>query len=64
MKCRRSKTSRGARLRELAAAKLRQANLAANAAELRSAASTSAPGPATAAASELRIDGPTQGAIT
>jgi cytoskeletal protein CcmA (bactofilin family) len=45
MKCRRSKTSRGARLRELAAAKPRKVH---------------APAPA----SELRIDGLTQGAIT
>jgi cytoskeletal protein CcmA (bactofilin family) len=64
MKCRRSKTSRGARLRELAAAKLRKPTADAIAAKLRSADRTRAPAPATAAASELRIDGPTQGAIT
>jgi cytoskeletal protein CcmA (bactofilin family) len=63
MKCRRSKTSRGARLRELAAAKLRTPTADANAVKLRSADRARAPGPTTAAASELRIDGPTQGAI-
>ena len=50
MKCRRSKTSRGARLRELAAAKLRKA-------------AQHPEGHAPATASELRIDGPTHGAI-
>ena len=61
MKCRRSKTSRGARLRELAAAKLRKPTADANAA-IASAEPRAWPAPAPA--SELRIDGPTQGAIS
>jgi len=65
MKCRRSKTSRGARLRELAAAKLRKAASATkrhvDAASGREPAGT-AHAPATTA--ELRIDGATQGAIS
>ena len=62
MKCRRSKTSRGARLRAIAAAKLRKAprrRCLAEPARMR-AASLGCP-PHTV--SELRIDGPTQGAI-
>jgi len=65
MKCRRSKTSRGARLRELAAAKLRKTASAtkrhADAASGREPAGTAH---APANASELRIDGATHGAIT
>jgi cytoskeletal protein CcmA (bactofilin family) len=56
MKCRRSKTSPGARLRELAATKLHKTN----AATPRHADSASGREPA---ASELRIDGATHGAI-
>lgn len=70
MKCRRSKTSRGARLRELAVAKLHKGT--ATASRHAGAASAREParkggqhsqGLAPATAAELRIDGPTQGAI-
>jgi cytoskeletal protein CcmA (bactofilin family) len=70
MKCRRSKTSRGARLRELAAAKLRKATHSTH--QHADAASGREPVPiagqrpeglAATPTAELRIDGPTQGAI-
>ena len=70
MKCRRSKTSRGARLRELAAEKLRRAT--AHPAQHAGAAVEREPARkgeqhsdalATSKPAELRIDGPTQGAI-